>query len=126
MLLLRQSERVWWIVAVLALLLVSTAGEEDVAVGSTEESTSCSALGFTGLSLCSDCDHLLEYVKDDGKLQHLQCCSSTTIASSVCIRVTYSYDSLDGIQFPVAVMRFRLISSVCSALRVCVTKWAFP
>lgn len=31
------------------------------------ESEECRSLGFTGLQLCSDCDTLASYVKDDGE-----------------------------------------------------------
>lgn len=42
-------------------------------LASAAESEECRALGFTGLQLCSDCDTLASYVKDEGALPlHLQ------------------------------------------------------
>lgn len=42
-------------------------------LASAAESEECRAMGFTGLQLCSDCDTLASYVKDEGALPlHLQ------------------------------------------------------
>jgi len=41
-----------------------------------EDTSNCVDLGFTGMQLCSDCDALKEFVKDDGlQAECEQCCA---------------------------------------------------
>lgn len=46
----------------------------------------CEDLGFTGLALCSDCDSLAEYVKDQGRTEH----HSTTLAHNLPLSIHLS------------------------------------
>jgi hypothetical protein len=46
----------------------------------------CEDLGFTGLALCSDCDSLAEYVKDQGRTED----QSTTLAHNLPLSIYLS------------------------------------
>lgn len=49
--------------SLVVLLLAATALGTGERLGAKE----CEDLGFTGLALCSDCNTLAEYVKDEGR-----------------------------------------------------------
>jgi hypothetical protein len=44
----------------------------------------CEALGFTGLALCSDCDSLAEYVKDQG---------NCLVSGPYCVSITQKFQN---------------------------------
>lgn len=55
----------WIATSLVVLYLVGASSQEQL---STRE---CENLGFTGLALCSDCNSLAEYVKDQGPFSSL-------------------------------------------------------
>lgn len=63
-----------------------------VASGSSKEQLStreCENLGFTGLALCSDCNSLAEYVKDQELVSDcMKCCTEDSDDSTT--KITYS------------------------------------
>ena len=52
--------------ALLPSLLLLLAAAAQLAASSSQQ-VDCAALGFTGLSLCSDCAELGTFVKDEGR-----------------------------------------------------------
>ncbi|XP_062092343.1 uncharacterized protein LOC133798154 [Humulus lupulus] len=70
-------------IMVLVVLPLDTTAKEQL---STRE---CENLGFTGLALCSDCNTLAEYVKDQELVAEcLKCCTEDSNDSSS--KITYS------------------------------------
>ncbi|XP_050134782.1 uncharacterized protein LOC126610712 isoform X2 [Malus sylvestris] len=68
---------------VLAVAVASGASKEKM---STRE---CENLGFTGLALCSDCNSLAEYVKDQELVSNcMKCCTEDSDDSMT--KITYS------------------------------------
>eukprot|EP00250_Pteridium_aquilinum_P004113 c14349_g1_i1 orf=74-565(+) len=54
-----------------------------------ESSQNCEELGFTGLALCSDCDSLAEFVKDEELIADCRGCCAEEGEDSIS-KVTYS------------------------------------
>mmetsp|Transcript_1091 Transcript_1091/g.1537 ORF Transcript_1091/g.1537 Transcript_1091/m.1537 type:complete len:107 (-) Transcript_1091:423-743(-) len=61
------------------LFVFSTAATQT----SADASANCLDLGFTGMQLCSDCDALAEFVKDEGLVSECkQCCAKESKRSA--------------------------------------------
>ncbi|KAI5079372.1 hypothetical protein GOP47_0004851 [Adiantum capillus-veneris] len=54
-----------------------------------ESSLNCEDLGFTGLALCSDCDSLAEFVKDEELISECRACCAQEGEDSI-TKITYS------------------------------------
>lgn len=65
-----------------AFLLISIAALPIIQSREQLSTRECESLGFTGIALCSDCNTLAEYVKDQGSLVLLLC--SVRILVSLC------------------------------------------
>ncbi|KAM1714304.1 hypothetical protein ACFX12_024928 [Malus domestica] len=73
-------------VAMLVVLAVAVASGASKEQMSTRE---CENLGFTGLALCSDCNSLAEYVKDQELVSDcMKCCTGDSDDSMT--KITYS------------------------------------
>ncbi|XP_068304144.1 uncharacterized protein [Pyrus communis] len=73
-------------VAMLVVLTVAVASGESKEKLSTRK---CENLGFTGLALCSDCNSLAEYVKDQELVSDcMKCCTEDSDDSMT--KITYS------------------------------------